>query len=321
MSKELAVKNYDALQSMIGQESVVARFEQALGKRAGAFIASLLTIVSGSPALMECEPKTILAGAIRAAVLDLPLVQDLGYACLVPFNNGKTGKKEAQFQIMTNGYKQLALRSKQYEILNTAKIFEGQQVIEDQLTGQIRLNGKRISDKAIGWVSYFKLKSGYEKFLFMSLEDIHKHGKKYSKSYSNPQGLWTTNPEVMEAKTVTKLNLKRNGILSVYMVDDEDNEFMQPINIENTFDVIEGEAETQDEEPQTQTDEPGIDVARLVEEGCVPDAMTAVTLLVECPYREHEQVKTWFKIYFAYKDLGANHAQCVKYANSGELPK
>lgn len=235
MSTDKAITKYEELGKLVNQDAVKAKFEQALGKRSGAFIASLMSVVSGSPALMECEPKTILAGAIKAAVLDLPLVADLGYACLVPYNNSKTGRKEAQFQIMTNGLKQLALRTKQYQILNTAKIYEGQQVIEDQLTGQIRLNGHRTSDKVIGWVSYFKLLSGFEKFFYMTIEEIHAHGKRYSKSYNNAAGLWKTNPEVMEAKTVTKLNLKHNGMLSATMLDDEEEYVDKSDIIDSTF--------------------------------------------------------------------------------------
>lgn len=319
--KAITKSNYDQLSELINDDKVKARFDQALGKRSGAFIASVMTTVAGSPSLMECTPKSIMAGAIKAAVLDLPLLPDLGFACLVPFNNRKTGEKEAQFQIMTNGYKQLAHRTKQYLILNTTKIYEGQEIIEDQLTGQIRLNGKRVSDKVVGWVNYFKLVNGFEKYLYMTLEEIHAHGKRYSKSYGD--GLWQTNPAAMEAKTVTKLNLKHNGVMSTAFADDEDEEFVPPENAIPQDEIIDGELTDPEMQPEG-TEPQQLDYISIMKTSrYVADEQEArYWLQFMNPLREtDDEVQLWAKTVRGWRDTGLKINEAAAKANKGELPK
>ncbi len=353
--KAIIKSNYDQLVELLNGNDVKARFDQALGKRSGAFIASVMTVVAGNPALKECVPTSIMAGAIKAAVLDLPLLPDLGYACLVPFSNNKTGNKEAQFQIMTNGLKQLALRSKQYEKLNTTRVYEGQEIIEDQLTGDVRLNGKRVSDKVIGWVNYFRLHSGYEKYFYMTIEEIHAHGRRYSKSYDNPKGLWKTDPEFMEAKTVTKLNLKRNGILSVSMMDDEDSEFVQrddyisseeqlishenpplednPVIEEAEFTMKDAEPETIDIQPPSLVEpaakprkakEVDPRIAALVEAQIVPNEAEAVRVLALLNIKNTVPIEEVVKIvrgFNGWKGIGATDKQAKEALDEGKYPK
>ena len=80
-------------------------------KRAQRFIAAITSAVAVNPLLQECDPPTILSGALLGESLGLSPSPQLGQYYLVPFNNAKKGCKDAQFQLGYKGYIQLALRS------------------------------------------------------------------------------------------------------------------------------------------------------------------------------------------------------------------
>ena len=68
-------------------------------KKATRFIASITSAVATNPALKECTPDTILAGALVGEALNLSPSGALGEYYLVPYNNTKRGTKDAQMQI------------------------------------------------------------------------------------------------------------------------------------------------------------------------------------------------------------------------------
>lgn len=205
-----------SLRSLLEQVDVQKRFEQVLGSRANQFIANLASVVHRSPALAECVPSTVIAAGLIAASLDLPLDPNLGYACMVPFNNNRTGKKEAQFQMQWKGYIQLAHRTRQYKNIHLTEVYEGEVRSVNRLTGEL-VQGARTGDTIIGYLAYFRLTNGFEKFLYMTIEELEAHGKRYSKGFSDPKSMWKKDPEVMYRKTPIKLLLKTYGVLSVDM--------------------------------------------------------------------------------------------------------
>jgi recombination protein RecT len=73
------------------------------------------------------------------------------------------------------------------------------------------------SDKVIGYVAYFRLLNGFEKWFYMTMEESQAHGKKYSKSYSQQNGRWKQDFDSMALKTVIKLLLSKYGILTIGM--------------------------------------------------------------------------------------------------------
>jgi len=188
------------------------RFEQVLGDpvKAAQFISSLATLVYAKPALRECDPNTVIAAALQAAALDLPIQANLGFAAIVPY------KRQAQFQPQWKGIVQLCLRTGQYAALEVNHAFEGEIEIVNRFTGQYQFNPAK-SGKVVGVVAYMKLVSGFEKFEYWTLERIHAHAKRYSKGYDKPDGGWTTAREAMELKTVLASMLRKWGIMSVEM--------------------------------------------------------------------------------------------------------
>ncbi len=204
-----------SLQSLISDIKVKSRFEEILGKRAPAFISSIISAVRSNPALEKCDPMSIVAAASIAAALDLPINGNLGSCAMVPYRT-KNGESMAQFQIMRTGWVQLAQRTGQYSLINATEVYEGQLIKNNTLTGEIVFDSEaKTSDKVIGYAAYFKLVNGFEKTVYMTVEDCLNHGKKYSKSFNNEAGLWKTNPGAMCLKTVLKRAISKWGPVSI----------------------------------------------------------------------------------------------------------
>lgn len=198
------------LKSMLGNDNVKARFQEILGKKAPGFISSILSVANSNTLLQKADPKTVTNSAVIAATLDLPINPNLGFAYIVPFGG------QAQFQLGYKGFVQLAMRSGQYKTINVREVYEGEVVSENRFTGEYEF-GTPKSDKVVGYMAYFKLLNGFEKYLYMSKEELEKHGKKYSQTYKKGSGLWASDFDSMAKKTCLKQLLSKYGILSIEM--------------------------------------------------------------------------------------------------------
>lgn len=206
--------------SLFEKDEVKAKFAEMLGKRSTSFITSVLQIVSSNELLKDADPTSIYQAAAVAATLDLPLNNNLGFAYIVPFNSRQkdgTYKQMAQFQLGYKGFIQLAQRSGQFKSIGATPIYEGQIKTNNPLTGiEFDFDAKK-SDTVIGYASYFRLLNGFEKTFFMSIEDLKKHGVKYSQTFKKGFGLWKDDFDAMAIKTVLKLLLSKYAPLSVEM--------------------------------------------------------------------------------------------------------
>lgn len=198
------------LKSMLANDNVKARFKEILGKKAPGFISSIVAVANSNTLLQKAEPQSIMNAAVVAATLDLPINPNLGFAYVVPYGN------QAQFQMGWRGFVQLAMRSGQYKTINVNEIYEGEIKKSNRFTGEYEF-GERSSDKIVGYMAYFSLINGFEKFLYMSKEDCEKHGRKFSQTYKRGTGIWSTDFGSMAKKTVLKMLLSKFGILSIEM--------------------------------------------------------------------------------------------------------
>lgn len=209
-------KNNSALvlKKMLNGPGLRQKFDDVLGKGAGAFSASVLSLVNATPALQEADPMTILGAAMTAATMKLPINPNLGFAYIIPYKN--RGRMEAQFQMGWKGFVQLAMRTGQYRTINAGPVYDGQIEDIDFITGEI-VRGRKKSDTVIGYVAYFQLVNGFSKTLYMSKEDCMKHAQEFSKSYKYGGGVWKTNFDAMATKTVLKQLISKYGIMSIDM--------------------------------------------------------------------------------------------------------
>lgn len=206
------MSNITEIKKYINSDGVQAKFKELLGNKAASFVTSVMQAVTANPKLAECEPTTVYGAAAVAAILNLQIDPNLGFAYIVPY------KGRAQFQMGYKGFIQLAQRTGLFQTIADTPIYEGQLISENPLTGFVfDFTKKPESTIPIGYAAYFRLLNGFEKTLYMSVDEVRKHGEKYSKSFKFPNGLWNTDFDAMARKTVTKMLLSRYAPLSVEM--------------------------------------------------------------------------------------------------------
>lgn len=210
--------------ALFARDEVKAKFQEMMGKRSTQFITSVLQIVASNNLLAKADPNSVYQAAAVAATLDLPLNNNLGFAYIVPYNQkykAQDGtwqtKTVAQFQMGYKGFIQLAQRSGQFKTLSATPIYEGQLKSQDPLKGFEFDFTKKDSDTVIGFAAYFELLNGFQKTLYMTVEDINRHGGRYSQNFNHDKSLWKTDYNGMATKTVLKLLLSKFAPLSVEM--------------------------------------------------------------------------------------------------------
>lgn len=191
-------------------------------KRAQRFVASITSAVATNPVLQECDPATILSGALLGESLGLSPSPQLGQYYLVPFNNTRKGCKDAQFQIGYKGYIQLALRSGYYKRLNVIAVKAGELVRFDPLTEEIELNmiqdeQTREKTPATGYLAMFEYLNGFTKTIYWSREKMEAHALRYSKGYAAKKGytFWEKDFDAMAFKTMLRQLISKWGIMSI----------------------------------------------------------------------------------------------------------
>lgn len=200
----------------VNNDLVRAKFREVLGKNAEAFVGSLLSLVKSNDLLLKAAPNTVIAAAMQAATLKLPINQNLGLAYIVPYWNSKAKENQAQFQMGWKGFVQLAERTGQYKTINASVVYEGQIEDIDFVTGNI-IKGKKISDTVVGYVAYIEFLNGFSKTFYMDKDEMERHAMKYSQSYKKGFGVWKDNFDAMALKTVLKLLISKYGIMSIEM--------------------------------------------------------------------------------------------------------
>lgn len=201
----------DAFKQFIRRDDIITRFEEVLDSRmARPFVNSVILAVQSNDKLLACTKASVVMAAIRAASLRLSVDPATGQAWIIPYGN------VAQFQVGYKGLRDMAVRTNKYRTIHAGPVYAGQQVVEDQLTGIIRLEGRKTSDEIIGWQATFVMNNGFAKTLYMSKPEIHDHAAKYSKGYNNPKGVWKQNSADMEKVTVLRLLLRRWAVLDPY---------------------------------------------------------------------------------------------------------
>lgn len=212
----MANNNLVQLKNTLKAPSVEAKFKEMLGKRAPQFMTSITSVVTNNALLQKADVNSIIMGAATAASMNLPLNPNLGYAALVPFNS-KDGCF-AQLQVMAKGWVELFLRSGQCQNIICETVYEGQLVKKNKFTGEYVFDeDAKKSDKIIGFMAYFRLTNGFEKFEYMSRDEINEHAKKFSQTYRKGIGPWKDMYEQMAQKTVLKRLLTKWAPKSIEM--------------------------------------------------------------------------------------------------------
>ncbi len=231
----------DLFKSIINAPSVQTQFNNALGEHKDAFVASLIDLFTGDKSLQACKPQLVIAEALRAATLRLPINKALGFAYIVVYNNSVKNPDGSWTKVPTptfipgyKGYIQLAMRTGQYRTINADYVYEGELRKVNKLSGEIAFDGEKKSDKIVGYFCYFELLNGFSKTLYVALEDMAAYAKRYSPSIGKNTTIeqliakandgvvskkvgWEGNFNDMALKTVIRRLLSKYGYLSVEM--------------------------------------------------------------------------------------------------------
>lgn len=281
------MSNLATIKGFFENESMKKKFTDMLGAKAQGFMVSVLNTVSNNKSLQGVDANSIMFAAATAATLDLPINQNLGFAYIVPY------KGEAQFQLGYKGFIQLAQRSGQFKTISASPVYEGQIVNNDPLKGLIFNWNNKTSDKVIGYAAYFELLNGFEKTLYMTVEELQKHGKQYSQSYKKGGGLWEDNFDAMAQKTVIKLLLSKFAPLSIEMQKAvlADQGIIRDIEGEN-IDYIDNTPETTEDIAKTKDQER---IIKQIEKVKDLDELAGMWHLVEDLDPESDAAKAYMK--------------------------
>lgn len=220
-----------------------------LGEKKASFVNNLTALVSNNAMLQECEPATVMYAALKATALDLPLDPNLGFAYVLPYRNNKAGKVDAQFQLGYKSFIQLALRTGQFKTINVMDVREGEIVEEDFITGEYKF--RRAQDReakpVIGYCAYMKLMNGFEKYLYMTTEEVKAHALRFSQTFRKGYGLWADKEmfDKMAEKTVVKMLLSKWAPLSVEMQTAIRSD-QAVIRGEDSYDYVDSQEDTAD---------------------------------------------------------------------------
>ena len=225
MANEVANKPKTGLQkfnAMLENTRTQEYLTNVLGEKKQTFVSNMVALVSSNKALSECDPSTIMFSCLKATALSLPLDPSLGLAWVLPYKDNKNNTTVATFQLGAKAYIQLALRTAQYRKINVRDVREGEIVGEDFVSGEMqfkKLEKDRSKAQVVGYVAMFELINGFSKQLYMSVDELDAHAKRFSQTYRKGYGLWSDKemrPAMME-KTILKRLLSKYGVLSVEM--------------------------------------------------------------------------------------------------------
>lgn len=230
--KAVAVKNFQAVMNNSYYQTLL---QNTLKENKGTFTTSLMELATSDEKLLQCAPNALMAEALKAASLHLPLNKQLGQCYILPFKNH--GVMTPTLVVGTKGYLQLAMRTGKYETINSDVVYEGELKGYDKVTGNLDLSGVRTSNVPIGYFAYMKMKNGFSKLLYMSLDEVCLYAKQYSPTVkfsekATPASLkelalkqaasgvsdgvgWYSNFESMALKTVLRRLLSKWGELSI----------------------------------------------------------------------------------------------------------
>lgn len=171
-------------------------------RMAARFTSTLISAVSASEQLKECDPGTIIAAGLRGE--GMGLIYGHGYY-IVPYGS------VAQFNLGYKGYIQLAMSTGFYEDIDCIEVREGEREGRDARTGKPIINlakyetdEERDAHKIIGYYAYYKLNTGSFRMEYWPMDKLLRHADRYSPAFKLEKYNALINGE-LDAKEQSKL--------------------------------------------------------------------------------------------------------------------
>ena len=245
----------------------------------GKQFATALLQITATNNLAECDPKSVYMAATHAATLNLSVQPMLGHCYFIPFRN-KQGKSDVQFILGYKGMIQLCLRTNEYERINAQIIYKSENPKWDKINETLALNGSDGSGEIAGFYAHLKLKNGFFKAEYWSMDRVLTHAKRFTKQKDkegNLANVWKTDFESMALKTVLRSILTKYGLMTTELesaieAENEVKEVEAEVEVKETtdisdYDFIAGKIRTSEDEKDLLTIRQ--DVADLADESLV----------------------------------------------------
>ena len=189
-----------------------SQFQRAMpkGGEAVQLIRDVMTCMSQTPKLAQCEPRSVLGAAMTCAQLGLrPGVGALGQAWILPFWDAKAGANKAQLIIGYKGYVELGHRSDRIASLHSRIVYSNDVfdveygAAEDKWIHKPCLDGPRGEARlfyAVGRLA----NGGYSITDPMTVADMQAHRDRFAMARKNGKvvGPWVDHFESMAQKTM-----------------------------------------------------------------------------------------------------------------------
>lgn len=196
---KMATPKVTEIINMLQSKDAYSRLEKMMGPKAPLFVQTVrnVLLMPDNRKLLYCSPESILRSCMASAVSGLTIDPAFGQAAIVPFKDG------AVFMPMKKGLVHLAMNTGIIQRLNAAPVYDGDIKSFNPFTGDYEYNEEEHPrENIIGYMAYLRFLNGADHYEYMTIDELKKHGKMYSKSYDI--GLWTKNPGVMYEKTVLR---------------------------------------------------------------------------------------------------------------------
>jgi recombination protein RecT len=166
-----------------------------------------LNVIRTNPKLLACDINSLMGGVMEAAKLGLEPGL-MGQCYLIPFENRKAGRVEAQFIIGYKGLIDLVRRSGQVSTIEARTVYQNDEFdysygLDDKLIHKPALIDK---GAPIAYYAIAKMKDGGYSFLVMSHQEAEQYRDKYAKSKN--YGPWKDEFEAMARKSVLRQLIK-----------------------------------------------------------------------------------------------------------------
>lgn len=199
------------LQKKKFSEIITANDVQGMLKRAlcdpktvARFTATMISVVSSSEKLKNCDANTVIASALQGE--GKGLIYGIGYS-VVPYG------QIATFSISYKGMIQLCLSTGLYADIDCIDVREGERRGRDKRNGRpivdmsvYETDEEREQHPIIGYKAYFELKDGFYREEYWTVGEILRHADHYAKPFSLDLYTRWQNGEVLnsdEQRTVT----------------------------------------------------------------------------------------------------------------------
>jgi recombination protein RecT len=171
--------------SVISGQAMQAMLNKSLAdpRRVASFTSTLISTVSASRKLQQCDPNTIIAAALRGEGMGLSVV--LGQYSIVPY------KTTANFQLSYKGLAQLAIRSGEYADIDVFDVreneFKGYDRNRRPVIEWCEDEEAREKSPISGYYGYYELRNGFKKSVYWTHKKILMHANRYSSAFNLEQ--------------------------------------------------------------------------------------------------------------------------------------